>query len=203
MTPEQFLSLDEIKKRCGISGTELDAQLGINRAAAISVVESRTRRNILDRTDVKVRSPDRGDGRGFITFYIYDAKPVTESTHVRYRTRQDSPGFDLDGSLDIDERNWDVRADRVRVYNGDAEGVVSNWPQRDTAVHFEAALDVGIPDGKAPPEFTAAVLMIVRELTEGTMLEKLDDNIVDLVLRDHVRPSITATDDLLADAGVE
>ena len=210
MTPEQFLSLAEIKVRCGISGADLDSQLTINRDAAIGVVESRTRRNIVDREAVKVRSPDRGDGRGFITFYVHDAKPITEATAVAYRTRQDDPGFARDGSLSIPASFWDVRADRVCVYNGRAPSVdgtdpggVSPWPERDMAVFFETAVNVGIPDGKAPQELKAAALMIVRELQEGSLLDNLPPNIVDLVLRDHVKPAFSATDELLTDAGVE
>ena len=203
MTREEFLTLAEVKVRCGISGTDLDGQLGTFLNSAIGVVESRTRRHILDRSDVKVQSPDAGNGRDCITFYVYDAKPITAATTVRYREAQDNPGFNLDGSLSIDERNWDVRRDRVRVYNGDGNGVVSDWPARDKRVHFEATLDVGMASGTAPPEFTAAALMIVRELQEGSMLETLPHNIVDLVLEDHVKPALTATDGLLLDAGVE
>ena len=91
--------------------------------------------------------------------------------------------------------------DRVCVYNGTADGVDS-WPARDTSVFYEATLDVGIASGKAPPEFASAALMIVRELQEGNMLDKLDPNIVDLILKDHVLPPLTSTDELLADAGV-
>ena len=203
MTRDEFLTLATVKARCGISGTDLDGQLGTFLNTAISVVESRTRRHIIDASDVKVRSPDAGNGRDYLTFYIHDAKPITAATTVRYRTAQDNPGFDLDGSLSINERNWDVRGDCVRVYNGDENGVVTDWPARDKRVHFEATLDVGMASGTAPPEFEAAALMIVRELQEGSMLETLPHNIVDLVLQDHVKPSLTATDEILLDAGLE
>lgn len=205
MTPEQFLSLDVIKAKCGISGTDLDAQLGIYRDAAIGAIESRTRRNIVDRTEhgaLRVKSPDRPQGLSFITFHVYDAKPITEAKNVLYRTAQDSPGFTLDGRLAIPANYWEVRADRVCVYNADSGGVQA-WPDRDTSHHFAADLDVGIADGKAPAEFTAAALMLVREMHEGSPLDALPHSILDLVLADHVKPALTATDELLMQAGVE
>ena len=208
MTPDQFLSLDEIKKRCGISGAELDTQLSTFRDAAIGAVESRTRRNITDRSDVKVRSPDRGDGKQYVTFYVYDAKPVTAATAITYRSRQEDPGFARDGTLTVPAEYWEVLPDRVRVYNGRAadpenQARVEAWPERDLSVFLETTLDVGIPAGKAPGEFTAAALMLIRELQEGSLLDQLPHNIVDLVLRDHVRPAFSATDELLSEAGVQ
>lgn len=204
MTPEQFLSLAEIKTRCGISGDDLDSQLTTFRDAAIGVVEARTRRSIVDRDGVKVKSPDAGNGREFITFYIHDAKPITETTEVRYRSAQENPGFNLDGALAIPAANWDVRADRVCVYNGTGDGgAVDNWPARDQRVFFETTLDVGIPVGKAPAELVAAALMLVREMQEGSPLDALPHNIIDLILRDQVKPDITAADERLINAGVE
>lgn len=209
MTPEQFLSLDHIKTRCGISGADLDGQLTLFRDAAIGTIEGRTRRNITDRADLKVRSPDRGDGKDYITFYIFDAKPITEATAITYRTRQDDPGFNRDGTLTIPAEHWEVLPDRVRVYNGHAASAdgttpagVDGWPERDMTVFYETALSVGIDNGKAPVEFQAAALMLVRELQEGSALDALPQSIVDLVLKDHVRPAFTATDEILADAGV-
>ena len=204
MTPEQFLSLEQIKRRCGISGTDLDAQLGIFREAAINTIQTRTRRNILDRTGVKVRSPDPGYGKEFITFYIYDSKPITETVNILYRTAQEDPGFNRDGTLAVPSKAWDVRGDRVCAYNATGEsGAVVNWPERDKRVFYEAEFDVGIPEGQAPAEFTAAALMLIRELQEGSAMDELPHNIVDLVLRDHVVPGFTATDDILTDAGVK
>ena len=209
MTPEQFVSLDTIKTRCGISGDALDAQLAVFRDAAIGTIEGRTRRNIADRAAVNVRSPDGGDGLGYITFYIHDAKPITEKTAVTYRTRQENPGFARDGTLTIPAEYWEVLPDRVRVYNGhdaSADGTtpagVDPWPERDRTVFLETTLAVGIPDGKAPAEFVAAAFMLIREQQEGSLLDALPHNIVDLVLKDHARPAFTATDELLAEAGV-
>ena len=209
MTPEAFLSLDTIKTRCGIAGDALDAQLTAFRDAAIGTIENRTRRNIADQADVKVRSPDRGDGMSYITFYIHDAKPITEATPVTYRTNQDNPGFVRDGTLTIPAEHWEVLPDRVRVYNGRAPSVdgtdpggVDPWPDRDMSVFLEATLSVGIPAGKAPAEFTSAAMMLVRELQEGSLIDGLPHNIVDLVLKDHAKPAFTATDETLADAGV-
>ena len=210
MTPEQFLSLDEIKRKCGISGTDLDAQLGIYRDAAISTIQTRTRRNILDRNGVKVRSPDRGDGRGFVTFYVRDAKAISETTDITYRTAQEDPGFERDGTLSIPAKHWEILSDRVRVYNGraaSADGTlpagVDSWPARDMSVFLETTLDVGIPNGQAPAEFQAAALMLVREMQEGSPMDALPHSILDVVLKDHVRPAFTATDELLTEAGVE
>lgn len=206
MTPEQFLSLDQIKLKCGISGSSLDAQLTTFRAAAIGTIESRTRRNITDRS-VKVRSPDGGDGRRYISFYIYDAAPIEANQTITYRTRQSTPGFNRDGSLSIPAVHWNVEADRVQAFNGstdsNGEVVVSEWPERDRTIFYETALSVGIPDGEAPAEFEAAALMLIRELQEGSAIDQLPHNIVDLVLRDHVKPQFTATDEMLAEAGIE
>ena len=209
MTPEQFLSLDQIKTRCGISGTDLDAQLTLFREAAIGAIQSRTRRHITDRDDVAVRSPDQGTGKNYITFYIYDAKPITEATAITYRTMQSDPGFNRDGTLTVPAEHWEVLADRVRVYNGHAASAdgttpagVDGWPERDMSVFYETTLSVGIADGGAPAEFQAAALMLIRELQEGSAIDELPPNIVDLVLKDHVKPPFTATDEMLADAGV-
>lgn len=207
MTPEQFLSLDQIKLKCGISGDSLDGQLSIFRDAAIGTIEGRTRRNIVDR-DVEAQSPDGGDGRNPITFYIYDAKPISDPLEVGYRTRQDIPGWVRDGTLTIPAKFWRVESDRVRVYNGrvdsgTGEDAVENWPERDRAIFYQATFPVGIPDGKAPAEFEAAALMLVRELQEGSAIDALPANIVDLVLKDHVKPPFTATDEVLADAGIK
>ena len=209
MTPEQFQSLDQIKLRCGISGSDLDDQLATFRDAAIGAIQGRTRRNISDRAEVPVKSPDRGEGKNYITFYIHDAKPITEAKAVTYRTKQDDPGFVRDGSLTIPAEYWQVMSDRVRVYNGHAASAdgttpagVDVWPERDMSVHYQTALDVGIADGEAPAEFQAASLMLIRELQEGSAIDQLPPNIVDLVLRDHVRPALTAVDEMLADAGV-
>ena len=206
MTPEQFLSLDQIKVRCGIDGTSLDAQLTTFRAAAIGAIESRTRRNITDR-DVKVRSPDGGDGKQYITFYIHDALAIEGDQTVTYRTRQDMPGFNRDGSLSIPAVHWNVEADRVQVFNGAAdsngEAVVNDWPERDRKIFYETTLSVGIPEGKSPAEFEAAALMLIRELQEGSAIDQLPHSIVDLVLKDHVAPPFTATDEMLASAGID
>lgn len=209
MTPEAFQSLAEIKTRCGISGSDLDAQLTTFRDAAIGAIEGRTRRHIVDADGVRVRSPDRGTGRDYITFYIHDAKPITEAMEITYRTVQTDPGFARDGTLTVPPEFTETLHDRVRVYNGvaaSADGTtpahVADWPERDMSVFFETALDVGIAPGKAPAEFQAAALMLVRELQEGSALDGLPHNIVDLVLKDHVRPPFTATDEMLYDAGV-
>lgn len=209
MTPEEFVSLDTIKTRCGITGDALDAQLTVFRDTAIGTIENRTRRNIADRTDVKVRSPDRGNGKSYITFYIHDAKPITDATAITYRTRQEEPGFVRDGTLTIPAEYWEVLPDRVRVFNGhdaSADGTtpagVDAWPDRDTTVFLETSLDVGIAAGKAPAEFVAAAMMLIRELQEGSLIDALPHNIVDLVLKDHAKPAFTATDETLADAGV-
>ena len=208
MTPEQFQSLDHIKTRCGISGTDLDAQLALFRDAAIGSIQGRTRRNILDR-EMAVRSPDRGDAKNYITFYIHDAKPITEATAITYRTMQEDPGFQRDGTLTVPASFWEVLPDRVRVYNGheaSADGTtpagVDGWPERDMSVFYETTLSVGIATGNAPAEFQAAALMLIRELQEGSAIDELPPNIVDLVLKDHVKPPFTATDEMLADAGV-
>lgn len=206
MTPEQFLSLDQIKLKCGISGDSLDGQLSIYRDAAIGTIEGRTRRNILDR-DVPVKSPNGGNGRGYITFYEYDIAAIADPVEITYRTRQETPGFIRDGTLTIPAKFWSVEADRVHVYNGrvdsgSGEDAVDDWPDRDRSVFYQATLAVGIPAGKAPAEFGAAALMLVRELQEGSAIDALPANIVDLVLRDHVRPAFTAVDEVLADAGV-
>ena len=209
MTPEQFVSLDTIKTKCGIDGTALDAQLAVFRDTAIGTIENRTRRRIADQTDVKVRSPDRGSGKSYVTFYIHDAKPITEAKDVTYRTVQEEPGFVRDGTLTIPAEYWEVLPDRVRVYNGhdaSADGTtpagVDPWPDRDMTVFLETSLDVGIAPGKSPAEFTAAALMLIRELQEGSLIDALPHNIVDLVLKDHAKPAFTATDETLADAGV-
>ena len=204
MTPDQFLSIDQIKLKCGISGDSLDAQLGTFRDAAIGTIEGRTRRNITDR-NVKVRSPDGGDGMRPITFYIYDALDIEANQTVTYRTRQELPGFNRDGSLDIPAVHWRVEGDRVQVYNGgtnaEGEAVVNEWPERDRSIFYETTLAVGIPSGQAPAEFAAAALMLVRELQEGAAIDALPHSIVDLVLKDHVRPGFTAIDEAMADAG--
>ena len=206
MTPEQFLSLDQIKLKCGIDGATLDAQLSTFRDAAIGAIEGRTRRHITDK-DVKVRSPDGGDGRAYISFYIHDAADISADQTITYRTRQDVPGFDRDGSLTIPAVHWNVRRDRVQAFNGrtDANGVktVEAWPERDRSVFYETTLSVGIPEGEAPAEFEAAALMLVRELQEGSALDQLPHNIVDLVLKEHVQPQFTATDEMLFEAGVD
>ena len=206
MTPEQFLSLDQIKLKCGISGDSLDAQLATFRDAAIGTIEGRTRRNIADR-DIEAQSPDGGDGLAYITFYLYDAKPISDPLAISYRTRQDSPGWVRDGTLTIPAKFWSVERDRVRVYNGrvddgTGEDAVDSWPERDRAIFYQATFPVGIPDGEAPPEFEAAAIMLIRELQEGSALDALPPNIVDLVLKDHVKPPFTATDEVLADAGI-
>lgn len=206
MTPEEFLPLASIKTKCGISGTDLDDNLTTYRAAAIGTIESRTRRNILDR-EISAMSPDSGGGKfAFITFYVHDAKPVTAPIEIRYRSKQEQPGFKRDAHVTVHQDLLEVVHDRVRAYNGaaGADGTVevSAWPDRDATVFFEARFNVGIPAGEAPAEFEAAALMLVRELQEGSAMDALPHNIVDLVLKDHVRPAFTATDELLASAGV-
>ena len=202
MTPERFLSLSDIKVRCGITDSDLDGQLQSFRASAIAVVESRTRRHIVD-AELTLRSPSAGLGRDFIEFYAYDIKPPTEAVNVRFRTPQDNPGFDRDGTATIAADKWEVLKDRARVYNAQGEGGnVLNWPERDKRVHFEATFDVGMADGKSPPEFVSAVLMLVREMQEGSAMDQLPPNIVDLILQDHAKPDLTATDELLLSAGV-
>ena len=207
MTPEQFLSIAEIKTKCGISGDSLDGQLADFRDAAIAVIESRTDRHIVDAAALAVRSPDApGSGKPPIEFSVFDAKPITAATAVTYRTRQDDPGFVRDGTLTIPAEFWHVEAARVRVYNGRAAAAgvaagVDPWPERDAAVLFEATLAVGIPDGKAPPEFKAAALMLVRELQEGSAMDALEPhNIVDVVLRDHVTGALSAARERLLEA---
>ena len=210
MTPEQFLSIAEIKRVCGISGDDLDAQLGVYRDAAIGVIESRTSRNITDRAALAVLSPDApGSGKPPIEFSVFDALPITATTEVSYRTRRDEPGFDRDGTLSIPAAHWEVRPDRVRVYNGrvvagNAPPVVDPWPERDETILFQTTLPVGIPAGKAPAEFKAAGLMLVRELQEGSALDALDPhNIVEVVLKDHITAGISAaTERLLTAEGV-
>ena len=202
MTPEQFLSLDEIKARCGISGTDLDSQLQTFRSSAIGIVESRTRRHIVD-ADIPLLSPSAGIGRGFIEFFAYDIAAPDAAIDIRYRTAQEDPGFERDGTLSIPAAKWSVLKDRIRAYNASGEsGAVLDWPDRDTSVHYEATFSVGIPSGKAPAEFTAAALMIVREMQEGSLLDQLPPNILDIALQDHVKPALTATDELLLSAGV-
>ena len=203
MTPEQFLPLAEIKTKCGITGADLDAQLITYRLAAIGVVETRTRRNIRDREGERIRALEPKGPRGFITFFVYDAKPIEAAKIVRYRTLQDDPGFDRDGQLAIPDKFWEVRPDSVRAYNADSSGLQS-WPERrDRSIPFEANLDVGIPDGEAPAEFKAAALMLVREMQEGSPLDALPHSILDLVLADHVKPALTAADETLYEAGIQ
>ena len=202
MTPEQFLSLADIKTRCGISGTDLDAQLQSFRASAIGVVESRTRRHIID-TTLTLPSPSAAHGRDYIEFFSYDIHAPTEAVDVRYRTAQDNPGFERDGTLSIPAAKWEVLKDRARVYNASGPGGdVVNWPDRDTTVFLQATFEAGIPAGKSPPEFVSAVLMLVREMQEGSAMDQLPQNIVDLILQDHAKPDLTATDELLLSAGV-
>ena len=204
MTPEQFLPLNEIKKKCGlpVGATDLDVQLGIYRDAAISKIESRTRRHIVDVENLAVRSASRGDGMSFIVFHVHDAKAISSAKAITYRTDQTDPGFARDGTLAIPASLWDVRADSVCVYNGDSSGV-QNWPRRDMKIPYEATFDVGIPEGNAPAEFQAAALMLVRELQEGSAMDSLPSGILDLILRDHVKPRLTAADAERADAGVD
>ena len=202
MTPEQFLSLDEIKRKCGISGTDLDGQLSIYREAAIGTIEKRTLRVVKDRPAVEVQSPDNPVGKDYVTFYLYDALPIPETTDVAYRTKQDDPGFARDGTLSIPAAHWSVLKDRVRVYNGTADGV-SPWPERDPSVPFAATLPAGIPAGQAPPEFQAAALMLIREQHEGSLMDKLPTSILDVLLRDHVKPRLTVATERLIEAGID
>ena len=206
MTPEQFLSIAEIKTRCGIAGDALDEQLAVFRDAAIGVVESRTSRHIVDRAALAVKSPDSPTGKEFITFGVYDALPITAAATVTYRTRQDDPGFVRDGSLEIPAEFWMVEHDRVRAYNGRAASGgnaagVDVWPERDPRMLFETTLAVGIPAGQAPAEFKSAALMLVRELQEGSAMDSLEPhNIVDAVLRDHVTGGLSAANERLFEA---
>ena len=86
MTPAEFLSLPQIKKKCAlpVGATDLDDLLGTYLDAAIAKIETTTRRNVIDR-DLVLQSPDRGVIRQPIRFFAYDAKPIANTTDVRYR----------------------------------------------------------------------------------------------------------------------
>ena len=212
MTPDRFISLAELKKKCGLppGATDLDVQMGIYRDTAIAKIESRTRRHIVDKS-VTIQSPSGGDGLDCIVFHVHDAKlpdPDPEGDRfliVKYRTDQATPGFQRDGELKIPIELCDFRKDRVLVFNGDSSGAKS-WPARDTMIPYQADFNVGIPgddsSNESPPEFISACLMIVAELQAGSLMDSLPKGILDLILRDHVKPNLTAADEEMAEAGV-
>ena len=96
----------------------------------------------------------------------------------------------------------------VCVFNGRLAGsgdaVVDDWPDADSAVPFEATIPVGIPSDSADgflPAARSAALMLIREQHEGSALDSLPQSIVDLLLRDYVKPAFTAADEIRFEAG--
>lgn len=214
MTPDQFLSLADIRKKCGLrSGdAEQDALLETYRAAAIAKIERTTRRNIRDRSLI-VRSPDRGGSNSYLRFFVYDARPIVNDITIRYRAANPQPGFALDGTISIPGKFWHVGNECVRVYNGRDTGagtMVDNWPDSDSSVPYEVTLPVGISApaaGESPTGFHAAAasaaLMLVREQQEGSALDSIPMGIVDLLLADYIKPAFTAADEIRFEAGIE
>ena len=203
MTPEQFLPLAKIKAKCGIptSNTDLDDLLMDYLKAAIARIESVTRRNILDRPAVKILSPDPARQREFIRFFAYDIKPLGPVVTIRYKSAGD-PGFAREQTLTIPSKFTELRSNQICVYNATSDGV-TEWPEHDPTVALEATLDLGMAVGAAPPEFAVCALTLIREMQEGTILDALPNNILDLLLKDHVKPPITEEDEIRIAAGIE
>ena len=192
MTEEEFLPIQLVRDQVGVVGPDSDDRLVLHRKAAIGRVETTTSRSILDVAAVEVEGVLDGN---LLTFAISDAVIPDDGIRVSYRAMESGIGFELDQSFIVPKAN-------VRVRRSDVAMTMDRWPEKTPSTNFRAAFNVGIPNGKAPPEFQSAALFITNELYIGNAVDILPGNILELILRDHVVSKFTANDAVRINAGI-
>ena len=161
-SPDSVATVAELRAYLGLTVTDDDAKIERHRAAAIDLIESYTRRNVLDR-EVSVEAC--GSAASDLVFYVADVQ-VSGSATVSYRADGAGPGFSTTASLT-------VPLDRVRVVpekttlRPDADG----WPGREDGTFYSSTFSTGMTE--IPPAIQEATRLIVRELYEGSAMDAI------------------------------
>ena len=209
MLIEDFLPISEVREKCAVGNSSADDLLTRHRAAATAHVALITQRNIVDATVTAQCLPQYTQAqrryanlpitpgpRQPVVFGVQDAKDFgLEGMRIEYRRPSENTGYARDGAVVVPSNQIDITPNRVYA-------IQDSWPESDPSVPWQASINVGIPTGKAPPEFQTAVLFLTREMYFGSMLDQLKGGVVDAILRDHIAISFDDLDSDFLAAGV-
>lgn len=187
MLAEAFLPLADAKMQCRIVGDEFDGLLATYRAAAIAEIEGITRRRILDVEGVEINGSVLQEFK-VIEFQVYDAQIPSTGMEIEYRSESATPGYDYDRRIEFPRTAIEAKLDTVRMKYEDLP------EPRDRTVPYRAFFAVGMT-APPPPDMAVAAAFIVRELFEGSSMDRVVmGGVVQNLLSRHMPPAETAAD---------
>lgn len=159
---DDVATIAELRDHLSLATGEEDGKLEGMRAAVIAVMESMTRRNILDRSVTAEADGCSGDD---LVFNVADAV-VSATQQLDYRRASDGPGFGLTANVSVDSDQILVKDDCV-VMRPTSDG----WPDREPDTRYAATFTTGMTD--VPAQMQEAAKLMVREIYEGSAMDEV------------------------------